>query len=171
MMRNMIRSIFRFLGSVIRPRLPFSPRNDSMFDVVNILRYSNTLYSSGQPTEKQLESIAKAGFSLVINLAPYDFIEHPLKDEEKIVTGLGMRYVHIPVRSSNPRNSDFQAFSQALQQASGEKVWIHCAINLRASAFVYRYRCSVLGEDEHKARWDLREIWEPFGVWKAFIQV
>ncbi len=131
--------------------------------------YSNTLSSSGQPTEKQFRLIREAGYAVVVNLAPCDFIENPLKDEEAIVTGLGMRYVHIPVNSFHPKSEDFVRFVSTMMDASDEKVWVHCAINMRGAAFVYKYRCSVLGEDENIAIWDLREIWEPFGLWKKFL--
>jgi hypothetical protein len=41
--------------------------------------------------------------------------------------------------------------------------------NMRASAFLYKYRCFIQGEDREAAIWDIREIWEPFGAWKKFV--
>jgi hypothetical protein len=40
---------------------------------------------------------------------------------------------------------------------------------MRVSAFTYRYRVSVLGQDQEAAAQDLHTIWEPFGVWKEFV--
>ena len=56
---------------------------------------------------------------------------------------------------------DFNQFVKSVQAVADEKVWIHCAANARVSAFLYRYRCSVLGEDEPTAESDLRKIWRP----------
>ena len=61
---------------------------------------------------------------------------------------------------------DFDAFVNIMKSASDKKIWVHCAIGMRASAFLYKYRCSILGENRQTAIWDLREIWEPFGAWK-----
>ena len=50
------------------------------------------------------------------------------------------------------------------------QLWVHCAANMRLSAFMYRYRVCVLGVDKRVARSDLNKIWEPFGVWKKFVE-
>ncbi len=170
-MLNTIKSSLRFSGSVLRKYSPIKSKDNSIEDVVNYIKYNNDFSSSGQPTKTQFALIREAGYGVVINLAPYDFIENPLKGESEIVTGLGMEYTHIPVNIFNPTKEDFEKFISTMQEASasGKKVWIHCAINLRASAFSYKYRCSVLGEDEQKAIWDLREIWEPFGALRKFL--
>jgi hypothetical protein len=62
-------------------------------------------------------------------------------------------------------------FVEAMQQAehTNQKVWLHCAANMRVSAFVYCYRCAVLKQDPKLAKKDLSKMWEPIGVWKKFI--
>jgi hypothetical protein len=55
------------------------------------------------------------------------------------------------------------------KSTTNEKIWVHCAANMRASAFIYRYRCSVMKEEESIARQDIEKIWQPFGVWKNFL--
>jgi hypothetical protein len=47
---------------------------------------------------------------------------------------------------------------------------VHCARNMRVSAFVFLYRRLCLGEPEEAASYPLREVWEPNPVWEAFIQ-
>ena len=64
---------------------------------------------------------------------------------------------------------DAKQFCAAMEEIGKTPVMVHCAANMRVSAFVYRYRCEVLGEDPDKAIIDLHEIWEPFGVWKKFV--
>ena len=70
----------------------------------------------------------------------------------------------------NPREQEYEKFVAAMQAAAGKKVWVHCAANARVSAFVFRYRCGILGEDNQAARQDLEKIWHPVGVWKKFIR-
>ena len=168
-MINTIKSILRVHISVIGKYSPIKSRNNSIEDVVNYIKYKNNFSSSGQPTKHQFSLIRKAGYDVVINLSPYDLIEYPLRDEEAIVTKLRMEYVHIPVKMLYPTQDNFDAFVNTIKNASGKKIWIHCAIGMRASAFLYKYRCSILGEDKQTAIWELREIWEPFGAWKKFL--
>ena len=68
----------------------------------------------------------------------------------------------------NPTDEDFERFTKAMQSLNGRKVWVHCAANARASAFIFRYRRDILGEDPDIAIWDLRSIWEPMGSWRKF---
>lgn len=85
---------------------------------------------------------------------------------------LGMDYLHLPVDLKHPAETDFAAFCKALQesQAQQQKVLVHCAANMRVSAFMFRYRTQVLGEDRAMAEQDLHRIWKPFGAWAAFIE-
>ena len=168
-MINTIKSILRFFKSVVGEYSPIKSKVNSVESVVNYMKYNDSFSSSGQPTKHQFSLIQQERYAVVINLAPYDLIEYPLKDEEAIVTTLGMKYVHIPVNMLNPTQEDFDAFVDIMKSASHKKIWVHCAMGMRASAFLYKYRCSILGENKQAAIWDLREIWEPFGPWKKFV--
>lgn len=168
-MLNTINSTLKIYGSMIRKYSPLKFKNDSVENVMNYLNYSDTLSSSGQPAKNQFSVIQKAGYDIVINIATYDFLDNPQKGEEAIVKKLGMDYVHIPVDFFKPTEEDFKKFAKIMEYSSGKKVWVHCAANARASAFIFRYRCRVMGEDSENAKWDVREIWEPFGAWKKLI--
>ena len=48
-------------------------------------------------------------------------------------------------------------------------VHVHCIVNARVSAFFYRYRRDLLGWDEAAARAAMETVWQPGGVWAAFI--
>lgn len=161
---NSLRSSLGFTRSLLRPRQDA----DNLEQIFNFLALSSSLATSGQPTEKQFALIARAGFSLVINLAPHDG-ENALEDEESLVRELGMQYMHIPVDFKAPTEWQYLRFCHALKDAGDEPVWVHCAANMRVSAFVYRYRIEKLNMEEEKARQDLETIWSPFGVWKEFI--
>lgn len=56
-----------------------------------------------------------------------------------------------------------------LRAFAGRKIWLHCALNMRVSAFIYLYRVLVLGEDDEAASFPMREVWTPNDVWRAFI--
>ena len=56
-----------------------------------------------------------------------------------------------------------------IKALSVRKVWVHCAKNMRVSVFVYLYRRHVLGEDDPRASFPMREVWSPNEVWQAFI--
>jgi len=47
---------------------------------------------------------------------------------------------------------------------------VHCIANYRVSAFFYRYRRDVLGENEDAARREMEQVWTPNEVWSAFVE-
>jgi protein tyrosine phosphatase (PTP) superfamily phosphohydrolase (DUF442 family) len=168
-MINTIKTTFGFLIAALEKYTPLKFRGDSIEDVYNYLKISEYIATSGQPTEAQFRAIHSKGYDTVINLAPQSVLENSLMTERELLRGLGVEYIHIPVNFQKPRVDDFTKFSRALQALENEKVWVHCAANMRVSAFMYRYRSSVLNEPDEVARLDLVKIWEPIGVWKRFI--
>jgi protein tyrosine phosphatase (PTP) superfamily phosphohydrolase (DUF442 family) len=163
-MLNTIKSVLRFQKSFIVNIYPLKSKDNSLEDIVNYIKYNDMLSSSGQPTNHHLSIIQKAGYDAIIDLVPSGIIELPLKDEEAIVTKLGMEYVHIPVDPFNPSLQHFDTFVNTMQNASGKKTWVHCAVNMCTPAFIHKYRCAVLGETEQDIIWDLRKIWKTFGA-------
>ena len=137
--------------------------------IYNYRRASPRLATSGQPTEAQIAAIAAAGFEVVINLALHDDPRYSLADEPGTVQGLGMDYAHIPVKFAHPTAGDFNAFAAAMERNRQRQVWIHCAANMRVTAFLGLYR--VLHEKwyEHEAFQLMHELWQPDEVWSAFI--
>ena len=165
---NTFKTVCGFWLTILRKYLPVQRDARTLADIYNYVPIAPALATSGQPTEKQFALIRDAGFTTVVNLAPHH-VENALKDEAAVLAGLGLRYVHLPVDFKNPTDADFERFAASLQAARDEKVWVHCAANMRVSAFVYRYRCAVLGENPAVAAGDLEKIWKPYGVWKAFV--
>lgn len=169
MIMKIILSTRNILLLMIYRHTPFNPKHHSVEDIANYMKISDNLSSSGQPTDIQFPIIQKAGFTVVINLTTTDFVESNPKNEADLVTQLGMKYYHIPVDFFNPEWECFSQFVNTMKSLSDEKVWVHCLVNARASSFIYKYRITVLGQDKQDALWDLREIWEPFGLWKHFV--
>lgn len=146
----------------------FSLRASQLEAIYNYLPISTQLATSGQPTTNQFSAIQSAGYSIIINLAPAN-VENALPNEAAVVASLGMDYINIPVNFSNPRQQDFEKFVSLLQRHSHQKIWVHCAANMRVSCFIFKYRTAILGTNQNHAQADLRKIWQPNAVWKRFI--
>jgi uncharacterized protein (TIGR01244 family) len=127
------------------------------------------LGTSGQPTPGQLAAIAAAGYRTVINLALHDDPRYSLPDERRTVEGLGLTYIHIPVQFATPTDEDLDRFFAAMDENKDRKVWVHCAANMRVSAFLGLYRVLREGWDEDSAFALMRSLWTPNEVWSAFI--
>lgn len=163
-----VKSAIGFFQTQLARGLPEGWRSSSLESIFNYLPLSNTLATAGQPNEKQFAAIERAGFRSVINLAP-NGVENAIENEAAIVTGLGMSYTHIPVDFKNPTEADYQEFCRVMAQAGEMKLFVHCAANMRVSAFLFRYRTQVLGESLTIAQRDLHQVWVPFGVWSEFV--
>lgn len=137
--------------------------------IFNYHEVSASLGTAGQPTAAQFALIREAGYDVVINLA-LPTSDNALADEGSLVAGLGMTYVHIPVDFSQPTAADFDAFAGVLDAFRSRRVFVHCAMNMRVSAFVFVYRV-LRGEATRAEAWhDLKAIWEPDEVWARFIE-
>jgi protein tyrosine phosphatase (PTP) superfamily phosphohydrolase (DUF442 family) len=137
--------------------------------VYHYLPVTERLGTAGQPKEGQFKAIRDAGYEVVINLdkpGP----SHPIQNEGELVHAHGMTYVHIPVVWTEPTLEDLKAFFDAMDEHGDERVFVHCAANMRVSAFVFLYRVICQGVPVPEARQALDALWEPNAVWKAFIQ-
>ena len=127
------------------------------------------LSTSGQPSEAQLGAIAAAGFRTVINLALHDDPRYALPDEAATVRGLGLEYLHIPVQFAAPTEADLLEFFAAMEARSDAKVWVHCAANIRVSAFLGLYRVLRQGWERDAAFELMHSLWQADEVWSTFI--
>lgn len=137
--------------------------------ILNFVAVSPDLASGGQPTELELEDIARAGFEVVINLGLLD-PAYCLPDEAGHVIGLGMAYHHIPVDFHAPALEDLRRFCARMDACSGKRVFVHCAANKRVSAFLALYAEAKLGWSRAEADALIARVWAPTPVWKAFIE-
>jgi protein tyrosine phosphatase (PTP) superfamily phosphohydrolase (DUF442 family) len=141
----------------------------ALSSIYNYLPLTDTLVTAGQPTREQLSAIADAGFEVVINLA-LPTSDNAILEEGDIVYALGMHYVHIPVIWEQPTLADFERFCDAMEDCARERVFVHCAANMRVSVFVALYRIRRLGWGRDAALAAVREVWEPDAVWSDFIE-
>jgi uncharacterized protein (TIGR01244 family) len=138
-------------------------------DIYNYLRLTDLISTSGQPSEAQIAEIVQAGFLVVINLA-LSGTDYALEDEAATVQANGMDYIHIPVIWDHPTLADLEAFIQAMDAHQGDKIFVHCAANMRVSAFMALYRIKRLGWEPEKAFEEVKRIWTPNETWQAFIE-
>lgn len=136
--------------------------------IKNYLSVTPTIASSGQPATDQFQQIAEQGYQVIINLAMPDS-SSAIADEGHIVTSLGMTYVHIPVPFDVPKQSHLIQFFNVMAGLSDRKIWVHCALNYRASAFLYLYLRVIEQLPEHEAKQAMLPSWQPNETWSAFI--
>jgi uncharacterized protein (TIGR01244 family) len=142
----------------------------SIEDSYNFRRVHDGLTTSGLVSATQLGELRAEGYDAVINLLP-DSHERAVTDEARIVREQGLDYVHIPVDFGAPTHADFEAFADAMDARTGQKVHVHCAANYRVSAFYGLYAlqrglCTAAEADEL-----MRDIWDPADhpPWMQFI--
>lgn len=138
-------------------------------DILNFLQLSDRLSTGGQPTPVQLADLAGEGFEAVVNLA-LPTSDNALANEGELVTRAGLSYIHIPVKFEAPTAADFEVFRGVMRALGDRKVFVHCALNMRVSAFVYLYRILEEHTPVASAAADLHRIWEPDPIWRNFIQ-
>ena len=165
---NTLKTILGFIRSVIDRRISVFARAESLEDIYNYVDIDGLYATSGQPSEAQFQLIKDAGYERVINLAPTSMLENSLIEEAQILRDLGLEYIHIPVDFKDPTDADFDQFVEHVTDHGDSKIWVHCAANMRVSAFTYRYRVTQMNESESDAATDLEKIWAPTGVWKKF---
>ncbi len=138
-------------------------------EILNFLPISDRIATAGQPTVEQFAAIQSAGYQLVVNLAPpgsTNWIAH----ERAIVESLGMQYIDIPVVWEKPTLENLQEFFGVMNANAEVPIFVHCAKNMRVSAFMYLYRRLERKEKAAIAQADLAKIWTPNETWAQFIE-
>ena len=143
-----------------------------MNDVINFFQITDTIGTGGQPSVSQLYDIAQNGYDVVINLATHNS-ENAIENEGSIVASLGMTYIHIPVPFEAPTPEHLRKFFGFMNGLSEEKVFVHCAVNARVSAFVFKYVTMQRKRQAEKATTPLLAQWLPQMnlIWKNFLSI
>jgi protein tyrosine phosphatase (PTP) superfamily phosphohydrolase (DUF442 family) len=139
-----------------------------MNTIKNYVRVTDTIATSGQPRREDFRGIAEEGYSAIVNLASGTSPD-AIPDEGEVAAGEGMAYYHIPVVWTAPEISDLERFFSLMDTLRGEKVWVHCAMNKRVTAFMYLYLLIRRGLPEGEARAPMDKVWEPDDMWREFI--
>lgn len=140
-----------------------------MNQLKNFLKISENIGTAGQPTEAQFLAIKEAGYEVVVNLAMPNST-NAIPNEGELVTSQNMIYIHIPVKWEAPTRTDLDYFFLIMKANENKKVLVHCALNMRVSVFIYLFRVICQKVKAADAKEQLDQIWQPDGVWQAFIE-
>jgi protein tyrosine phosphatase (PTP) superfamily phosphohydrolase (DUF442 family) len=141
-----------------------------MSEILNYIKINELISTSGQPSVEQFNDIADNEYEVVINLALHN-ASNAIENEDKVVTSLKMAYFHIPVDFDNPKISDLKLFLNLLQALGANKVWVHCALNYRVSAFMYVYHKYILKTPFENIDLSIFEKWSPELIWQDLMKV
>lgn len=148
---------------------PFAVELPPFHKVYNHVQVDERISTSGLINSEVIEQIAREGYSAVINLLP-DTHQHALANEAELVHQHALAYHYIPVEFGTPTLESYETFERALDGLGSEqRVYIHCAANMRVSAFVAIYGTRRLGWSVARAAQLIAEVWEPNEVWRRFL--
>jgi len=132
------------------------------------VRLTSAIGTAGQPSREQFALIAAAGFDAVINLAMPDHADS-IADEGALVTALGMSYHHLPVPFDAPSAEQLRRFCALLEAQQEQRLFVHCIMNYRVSAFMYLYLTRIKGYTERDARSPILDRWQIEPQWQALM--
>lgn len=144
-------------------------QRQTMESIINYIKVNDNIATSGQPTAKEFEQIAAEGYEIIINLAVCHS-EGRLDNEDKIVTDLGMNYIHIPVEFKEPTEKNLLDFIEILELLSHKKIWVHCIMNYRVTAFMYVFHKYILRTPFDEIDLSLLEEWQPEKTWQEIMK-
>ena len=160
-MKHWTRNIPGFFLNILKRIFLTSFKAKEIKRIYNYRKVPNLFETSGQPGKQQLKLLAKKGYEVVINLAPSSIIEGSVINEAEILEKEEVEYIHIPVDFFKPTEIDFKEFVSNLEKNKNKKIWVHCAANIRVSAFVYKYRRDVLKLPHDEIIGDMESLWTP----------
>ncbi len=169
MLNNTIQNISGLSKLSVNNILRINIMGNKIEDIYNYQKISDSIATSGQPTKEQFSAIKQSGYQLVVNLALPEST-NALPDEKQIIESQGMQYVHIPVVWEKPTIENVNEFFSVMEANSDKKVFVHCAANMRVSAFIYLYQRLHESISEEEAKKDLHKIWIPNENWQKFME-
>lgn len=134
----------------------------------NLVAVSQWIDTAGQPAEAQLAALRNSDYRVVVNLSPSGTLGS-VANEEQLLTGKGISYVHIPVDVNALDLMEFELFSAIMSQSHGRRVLVHCQVNRRASVFTFLYRVVHEKADPDEAFEQVTAVWVPQDQWLLFI--
>lgn len=117
----------------------------------NFQKVDDHVFRGAQPGADGFRELAHLGIRTVIDLRQIG--EHSQANEQKLVTGLGMRYVSIPMAGmSTPKDDQVAAVLALLRDTASGPVFVHCKRGAdRTGMVVAVYRISQDGWANKKA--------------------
>ena len=133
----------------------------------------NTLFATPDLTVAPLQAPEVPALQALFDANPLYFQtingRNALPDEAELCAARSIHYIHIPVVWTAPTLGDLARFFDAMESNRDKAVLVHCALNYRASAFVFLWRVLRCDELQKIARPDMLAVWKPDETWQAFI--
>lgn len=153
-------------------------------DIPQFYQLTETLGTAGQPLPDQFSLIREQGYEMVINLsarpdAPNALpMERAAASEPELVQKTGMEYLFMPVDWFSPEQADLDKFFAVMKENRGRKLFVHCALNCRVSAFLFLYRVIVEDVPIPEAKAHVDPLWkaatgklpEEHETWTRFVR-
>ncbi len=141
-----------------------SPDRPARIPVERFHRVDDRLYRGAQPTEAGFRALQALGVRTVVNLR--DERDSTARNEQQIVEGLGMRYMHLPIKdgsfftqSRRIPDDTVRRFFEILDAADPGPLFVHCRRGAdRTGAIVGFYRIAKNGWDGERAVKEAREV-------------
>jgi uncharacterized protein (TIGR01244 family) len=110
------------------------------------VKLSNVVTIGPAPTKRDLEEVAKDGFTTVVNLSRDGELGQHLSPEEEqsLVEELGLQYIHHPVSMSSMGTRHAEEFLECVANVEGP-IFIHCNMGQRCVPFGLVYYGSKRG--------------------------
>ncbi|MEO6185923.1 MAG: protein tyrosine phosphatase family protein [Steroidobacteraceae bacterium] len=134
----------------------------------NVVVATPLLVTAGQPDRASLMKLKAEGYAAVISLAPGNTAD-AVADEAEILKSQGIEFVHVPIPWQAPEASHLEATAAALKRFRGQKVLVHCQMNMRASAVTFLYRTIYAKEDPATAWVAVKKVWTPKDQWAKYV--
>ncbi len=126
------------------------------------------LMTSALPVLEDFPFMAAQGYEIVISMCQ-SVDSETLEDEDSLVSGAGMGYIHLPVTFVEPTLEDYELLRDILRSVQDRKVWLHCARNWRVSAFMTIYHIVEMSMPHSEAEVIAHRIWKPDETWQTLI--
>jgi len=121
--------------------------------VPNFGEVTTTLYRGGLLNPTGIKALKRLGMNVIIDTHAHD------ETEEKIVEGLGMKYVAIPWHCPWPHDEVFAKFLQVLHENKGKKIFVHCRLgDDRTGMMVAAYRMAEEGWTADEAMREMKSF-------------
>jgi uncharacterized protein (TIGR01244 family) len=100
----------------------------------NVTRVDAAVMCAGATTSDAFPEIKKLGFASVINLRRDGEPGVDIAAARGAASAHGLKYVHIPVDSSNPSTESVDEFMKAVADPANQPAYIHCGSANRVAA-------------------------------------
>ena len=95
-------------------------------------RVADDVHIGAQPRPELYEKLKAAGVKVVLNLRTPE--EHRAAEEEAQVQAAGLKYINVPLKYTDPKDSDVDAFLRVMDDPANRPVFIHCTTTIRVAA-------------------------------------